>query len=554
MSQTQSQSQSAKTGSNGATGERFDVIIVGAGFAGMYMLYKTRQLGLSAVVLDKAGGVGGTWYWNRYPGARCDVDSIQYSYSFDDELQQEWEWTEYYATQPEILRYANHVADRHDLRRDMRLNTEVVSASFVEGANGKKTGHWVVETKGEHGGRVEGTFVVMGTGCLSTPNKPRIEGLEDFAGEVYHTGFWPHEKVDFTGKRVAVIGTGSSAIQAIPEIAKEAAHLTVFQRTPNYTIPAQNRPLDPKEYEEVRAHYAELRETAKKQPNGLIYDRSPRSALETSEEERRAEFERRWAKGGTNFIASFNDVMMNTEANELAAEFVRGKIREIVKDPKTAEILTPHNIIGCKRLCVDTDYWATYNRANVDLVDVRSDPIERILPEGVKAHGKVFEVDALVLATGFDAMTGTLLGMNIRGRGGLPLKKKWAEGPRNYLGLAVAGFPNMFTVTGPGSPSVLANMIPAIEQHLDWIADCLAYLTEKGLGEIEPVEDAESEWMDHVRVVGEASLRSHCDSWYVGANVPGKPRIFMPYIGSVPEYARRCNEAAAKGYEGFRLA
>ncbi|MBT5416003.1 MAG: NAD(P)/FAD-dependent oxidoreductase, partial [Rhodospirillaceae bacterium] len=324
--------------------------------------------------------------------------------------------------------------------------------------------------------------------------------------------------------------------------------------TPNYTIPAQNRPLDPKEYEEIKARYGELRAEAKKQPNGLIYDRSSRSALETSEEERRAEFERRWAIGGTNFIASFNDVMMNTEANEMAAEFVRGKIREIVKDPKTAEILTPHNIIGCKRLCVDTDYWTTYNRDNVDLVDVSKEPVERIVPEGVKAHGKVFEFDALVLATGFDAMTGTLLRMNIRGRDGLPLKDKWAEGPRNYLGLAVAGFPNMFTVTGPGSPSVLANMIPAIEQHVDWIADCLAYLTEKGVGEIEPVEEAESEWMEHVRVVGEASLRSHCDSWYVGANVPGKPRIFMPYIGSVPEYARRCNEAARKGYEGFRLA
>ena len=550
---TQTASQSAAPRKNGGAGpEQFDVVIVGAGFGGMYMLYKARELGLSAVVLDKASGVGGTWYWNRYPGARCDVDSIQYSYSFDDDLQQEWEWTEYYSTQPEILRYANHVADRYDLRKDIRLNTEVVSATFVEGSNGTKTGHWRLEAA--DGGAIDATYCVMATGCLSTPNKPRIDGLDDFAGGTYHTGFWPHEKVDFTGKRVAVIGTGSSAIQAIPEIAKEAAHMTVFQRTPNYTIPAHNHPLDPEQYKQIKAHYKELREEAKLQPNGLIYKPNPKKAMEVSEAERQAEYERRWAMGGTLFMGAFSDLLASEEANETAAEYVRSKIREIVKDPETADKLSPHNIIGCKRICVDTDYWKTYNRPNVDLVDVSDEPIERILPEGVKAHGKVYEADALVLATGFDAMTGTLLRMNVRGRGGLPLKEKWADGPSNYLGLTVAGFPNMFTVTGPGSPSVFTNMIPAIEQHVDWIADCLAYMSEKDLGEIEPTAEAEAEWVDHVRVVGEASLRSHCDSWYIGANLPGKPRVFMPYIGTVPEYARRCDEAAHKGYEGFRLA
>jgi cation diffusion facilitator CzcD-associated flavoprotein CzcO len=551
MSQTDSRPMAARK--NGAA-DRFDVVIVGAGFAGMYMLHKTRRLGLSAVVLDRAGGVGGTWYWNRYPGARCDVDSIQYSYSFDDNLQQEWEWTEFYATQPEILRYAEHVADRYDLRRDMRFNTEVVSASFVEGANGKRTGHWQVVTKGEHAGRIEATFCVMGTGCLSTPNWPKIEGLHDFAGETYHTGLWPHEKVDFTGKRVAVIGTGSSAIQSIPEIAKEAAHLTVFQRTPNYTIPAHNHPLDPVEYAKTKARYRALREEAKRQPNGLFYDFNPKGALEVSEEERRAEFERRWAVGGTMFVGAYADLMKDRDANETAAEFVRSKIREIVEDPETAETLSPDNVFGCKRLCVDTDYWATYNRPDVELVDVSGEPIERILPGGVRVAGKVYEVDALVLATGFDAMTGAMLNIDIRGRGGLPLREKWAEGPYNYLGLAIAGFPNMFMVAATGSPAVFANVITGIEQHIEWIADCLGYMTEKGLGEIEAEEAAEADWTDHMREVGEVSLRSQCDSWYVGANIPGKPRVFTPYVGTVPDYDARCDEAARKGYEGFRLA
>jgi cation diffusion facilitator CzcD-associated flavoprotein CzcO len=527
--------------------DAFDLVIVGAGFSGLYMLHRARNLGLSAVVLEAADGVGGTWYWNRYPGARCDVESMQYSYQFSDELQQEWDWSERYATQPEILRYANRVADRFDLRRDIRFNARVSAAAFDEAA-----GRWTVRTA--DGARYSAQFCVMGTGCLSLANTPKFRGLETFAGDCYHTGQWPHEDVDFTGRRVAVIGTGSSAIQAIPVIAQQAKQVYVFQRTPNYTIPAHNAPLDPDYRNRIKASYAEFRAKAKAMATGVLYELNLKSALETTPEERRREFEKRWAEGGTTFMGAFTDLLASHEANETAAEFVRGKIREIVKNPKTAELLAPKNVIGCKRLCVDTDYWATFNRPNVMLVDVSGSPIKEMTQKGVAVGGREYEVDAIVFATGFDAMTGALLDIDIRGRGGRALKDKWAAVPRNYLGLAVAGFPNFFTITGPGSPSVFTNMLPAIEQHVDWVTDCLAYIRARNLKAIEASDAAEEAWIAHVAEVGAVSLRSHCDSWYLGANIAGKPRVFTPYIGGVPVYAEKCDEVAARGYEGFVLS
>lgn len=523
----------------------FDVVIVGAGFAGLYMLHQARTLGLRAQVLEAAGGVGGTWYWNRYPGARCDVESMEYSYQFSKELQQEWDWSEVYSPQEEILRYANHVADRFDLRRDIRFNTRVTAATFDDASS-----RWTLET--EDGSRVTARFCVMGTGCLSTTNTP-FKGVENFAGDTYHTGQWPHEGVDFAGRRVGVIGTGSSAIQAIPMIAQEAKHLYVFQRTPNYTVPARNRPLTPEIRDRIKADYAGFRAKAKTMPSGILYEFNPKSAIEVSAEERQREYEKRWQDGGVTFMGAFADLVMNHDANETAAEFVRGKIREIVKDPKIADLLSPRNVIGCKRLCVDTDYWEAFNRPNVTLVDVSKAPIESITPDGVRTGGREYALDALVFATGFDAMTGTLLAMDIRGRGGRKLREAWAEVPRNYLGLTVSGFPNFFIITGPGSPSVFANMMNAIEQHVEWIADCMTYMRGHGIRQIEASAEAESAWVAHVAEVGAVSLRSHCDSWYIGANIAGKPRVFTPYIGPVPDYAKKCEDVAAKGYEGFVL-
>ncbi|WP_119419123.1 flavin-containing monooxygenase [Desertibaculum subflavum] len=540
------QASDNKEAVNGAT-QTVDVVVVGAGFAGMYMLHRLRGMGFTVRVFETGSGVGGTWYWNRYPGARCDVESMQYSFQFSPELQQDWEWTERYAPQPEILAYANHVADRFDLKRDIRFNTRVTAAHYDEG-----TARWTVTT--DQGDRVSAGFVVMATGCLSASNKPGIKGIDSFKGATYHTGHWPHEGVDFSDQRVAVIGTGSSAIQSIPIVAEQAKHLYVFQRTPNYTVPARNRPLDPEYKRAVKADYPAMRARAKTLPAGIDLRINMRSALGVSEEERQQEFERRWAEGGIPFMGSYIDLLLKAEANELAANFVRDKIRAIVKDPKVAELLSPKNVIGCKRLCVDTDYYATFNRPNVTLVDVSETPIEEITPTGLRVAGRDYEVDAIVFATGFDAMTGALLRIDIRGRGGRPLKDKWAEGPRSYLGLTIAGFPNLFTITGPGSPSVLTNMLPSIEQHVEWIADCLAHLRAQGRRELEATVDAEEAWVGHVREVAGVTLRSTCSSWYVGANIPGKPRIFMPYIGGFPAYVQKCQDVVANGYEGFAVA
>jgi cyclohexanone monooxygenase len=524
----------------------YDVIVVGAGFAGLYMLHRLRALGFSVRVYEQGGDVGGTWYWNRYPGARCDVESMQYSYSFSDELQQTWDWSERYAPQPEILRYANHVADRFDLRRDIQFDTRVEAAVYDEAER-----RWSVATS--DGSRTAARFVVLATGCLSNARTPDFKGLASFKGEVYHTGQWPHQEVDFTGKRVGVIGTGSSAIQSVPLIAEEASHLTVFQRTANFSIPARNEALTAQERQRWRADYPEIRRRAREESrNGIVTEIPDRGALDDGDNERRAKYEARWTCGGLTFMAVYNDLALNQAANDTAADFVREKIAEIVHDPEVARLLQPNNHpIGTKRICIDTDYFATFNRPNVTLVDVGINPIEEILPNGLRAGGKVFELDALVLATGFDAMTGSVAKIGIRGRNGVTLNEKWAAGPRTYLGVMSNGFPNLFIITGPGSPSVLSNMIVSIEQHVDWICGCLDYMRDRTLDAIEASQVAEDKWVDHVNEVAHATLYPQANSWYMGANVPGKPRIFMPYIGGVGIYRQICNDVAAKGYEGF---
>jgi cyclohexanone monooxygenase len=524
-----------------------DAVVVGAGFAGLYMLHRLRGLGLSARVFEAGEGIGGTWYWNRYPGARCDVESLDYSYSFSDELQQEWQWTERYAAQPEILTYINHVADRFDLRRDIQLSTRVTSAVFDE-----TTGRWDIRT--DRGDEVSARFCIMATGCLSTTQEAKFPGLETFQGRWYHTGRWPHEGVDFTGQRVGIIGTGSSAIQSIPIIARQATQLVVFQRTPNYSVPAHNAPLDRELERRVKESYADFRRQARESRVGFVMERNDASALAVSKEEREGAYEKHWSRGGLGFSATFADLLTSSEANDTAAEFFRAKIRAIVRDPKVADILCPRDYpLGTKRLCVDTDYYATFNRDNVTLVDLRTSPIEAITPRGLRTAAQEYTFDSLVFAIGFDAMTGALLAIDIRGRAGQALRDKWAAGPRTYLGLTVAGFPNLFMITGPGSPSVLSNMIVSIEQHVDWIADCLTYLRARGLTTIDATVAAEDAWVAHVNEVGHQTLYPRANSWYMGANVPGKPRVFLPYIGGVGTYRQICDDVAAKGYEGFTL-
>ncbi len=532
----------------GQAAETYDVVVVGAGFSGMYMLHRLRGLGFSARVFEQGSGVGGTWYWNRYPGARCDVESMQYSYSFSDELQQEWRWSERYAPQPEILKYANHVADRFDLHGDIQFNTRVESCTFDEDTN-----LWSVTTS--DGKTVTARFVVLATGCLSNARKPDIKGLDSFKGPVYHTGNWPHEPVDFTGLRVGIIGTGSSGIQSIPVIAEQAKHLTVFQRTPNYSIPAQNAPLTDEERRAFQDNYTEIRRFAREDAkNGIYADLPDRGALDDGENERRDRYEARWQRGGLTFMLVYNNLALDKAANDTAADFVRAKIGETVKDAATAKLLQPTTYpIGTKRICIDTDYFETFNRPNVSLVDIKTNPIEEILPQAVRVAGQDHEIDALVLATGFDAMTGSVAKIDIRGRGGLTLNRKWAEGPKTYLGLMSVGFPNLFVITGPGSPSVLSNMIVSIEQHVDWIADCLAWMRGRGLEAMEARQDAEDNWVAHVNEVAHNTLYPQANSWYMGANIPGKPRIFMPYIGGVGVYRQICNDIAAKGYEGFAM-
>ncbi|MEC8890653.1 MAG: NAD(P)/FAD-dependent oxidoreductase [Chloroflexota bacterium] len=527
---------------------QLDALIVGTGFAGMYMLYRLRSLGLKVLAVDEASGVGGTWYWNRYPGARCDVESMEYSYSFSEELQQEWEWSDRYSVQPEILEYANHVADKFNLRSLIRFNSRITSAHYDEDYQS-----WDITTEG--GEIYKAKYCVMATGTLSSVNNPKFDGWESFQGDWYVTGRWPHSNVDFAGKTVGIIGTGSSAVQAIPVIAGQAKHLTVFQRTPNYSIPANNRPLDSQEVSKFKRDYSSTREKARQNRAGIAsMVVGNKSVLEVTEEERVRELEKRWAEGGTNFLAAFNDIGIDEGSNEIVAEFVRSKIRKTVKDPATAALLAPTNTIGCKRLCADTDYYETYNRPNVTLLDVNKTPIVKIVERGVETTEAIYNFDVIIYAIGFDAMTGALLSIDIAGRSGLSLKDKWSEGPKAYLGLTIEGFPNMFTITGPGSPSVLSNMMTSIEQHVDWISRCIDYMEKSGKNEIEALPDFENDWIDHVEETASETLRYSCNSWYVGANIPGKRRIFMPYSGGLDRYTKKCNEVAARGYEGFQLS
>jgi cyclohexanone monooxygenase len=527
-------------------GTTFDAVVVGAGFAGMYMLHRLRGLGFSARVFEAGGGVGGTWYWNRYPGARCDVESMQYSFSFSEELDQEWNWSEKYAPQPEILSYANHIADRFDLRRHIVFDTRVVKATFDEEAS-----CWRIET--DRGDRVSAKFCIMAVGCLSAPNRPAFEGLSDFRGPVYHTGQWPHEGVDFTGLKVGVIGTGSSAIQSIPIIAQQAATLTVFQRTATWSVPAWNEKLTPEYRRAVKADYPSLRAKARARPTGFYFPFNTKPALEAEPADREREYEEAWARGGLPFLGAYGDLLFEKAANDTIADFARAKIRNIVKDPATAELLCPENVFGCKRLCVDTGYFETYNLPHVKLVDVSKSPIERFTADGIEVGGVEYKLDAVVCATGFAAMTGSFDRISITGRNGLTLAEKWRAGPRAYLGIASAGFPNLFMITGPGSPSVLASMIQAIEQHVDWLADCMGHMRDIGAATIEPKVSDEDAWVEHVNDVSTVSLRSTCSSWYVGTNIPGRPRVFMPYIGGFPVYVQKCNEVMNGGFEGFVL-
>jgi cyclohexanone monooxygenase len=527
--------------------DHLDIVIVGAGFAGLYALHRLRSAGFAVRALDAAAGVGGTWYWNRYPGARCDVESMQYSYSFSEALEQEWSWSERYATQPEILAYLEHVADRFELRPDIQLETRVVGAAFEESEH-----RWLIET--DRGERITARFLIMATGCLSTWQVPSFPGLAEFEGEAIHTADWPPDSVDFSGKRVGVIGTGSSGIQAIPMIATQAEHLFVFQRTPTFSVPARNAPLSPAAQEEVKAHYPELRRQARAHPGGYWFPLAESSALAVDDHERRRHYEREWEKGGVQVLLSFDDLLVDPDANATLAEFVRDKIREIVADEEVASLLTPAGFpIGAKRLCVDTDYYRTFNRENVSLVDVAAAPIEAITPTGLCTAADEYELDAIVFATGFDAGTGALLGIDIRGRDGTSLREYWRDGPRSYLGLQVAGFPNLFSLAGPGSPSALTNMVAAIEQHVEWVGDLLEHAREHGFTNIEVDTVAEEGWDDQLRRVAEETIFPRANSWYLGANIPGKPRVFMFYAGGLGSYRDLCDRIAAQGYDGFKM-
>ncbi|KUI01167.1 cyclohexanone monooxygenase [Mycolicibacterium acapulense] len=524
-----------------------DAVVVGAGFAGLYALHKLRSHGLSVRVFEAAPEIGGTWYYNRYPGARCDVESVDYCYSFSTELEQEWDWSEKYATQAEILRYINWVADKLDLRAGITLNTRVVSAVLDE-----DTLRWTVTT--DAGEVVTARFCIMATGPLSAALTPDFPGLDSFAGDLYHTAHWPHDPVDFTGKRVAVIGTGSSGIQSIPIIAEQADRLVVFQRTPNYSVPAGNRPLTDEDRAQIKATYAERRRLSWRSGGGSPHIAHPKLTMEATPEERRAAFEKRWELGGVLFSKTFSDQMIDMAANEEARKFYEEKVRGVINDPDVADLLVPtDHPIGTKRICTDTNYFQTFNKPHVKLVSVRKTPIVSIDASGIKTSDAHYDVDAIVLATGFDAMTGALAKIDIVGRGGERLRDDWADGPRTYLGLGVDGFPNLFLVSGPGAPAVLANMVLHAEAHVNWIADAIGYLDEHGHTAMEATPDAVANWIAELDKRAGATLFPKANSWYMGANVPGKPRGFMLFIGGFGTYLDICNAVADAGYKGFDL-
>jgi len=524
-----------------------DALVVGAGFSGLYALHRLRELGLSVRLVERGGGVGGTWYWNRYPGARCDIESVDYQFSFSDELLDEWEWTERYAAQPEILRYLEFVADRFDLRHDIELETSVTAARYDEEAD-----RWLITTDR---GKYDARFLILAVGNLSSPRRPDFPGLQSFQGERYLTARWPQEPVDLDGKRVGVVGTGSTGIQVVIESARTARALWVFQRTPNYSMPAHNGPLDPAFQREVKRAFAERRRMCELSEAGVPFPAPEHRAYEVSDEERRRMYEEGWARGGINSLSyAFSDFHSDEAANATGAEFTRERIREIVRDPGVAALLSPSHHIGTRRTCVDTGYYEVFNQATVHLVDVRRSPIETITPRGIRTADAEYELDVIVFALGFDAMTGGFLDIDIRGRAGLELCEKWAAGPRTYLGLTVAGFPNLFLVTGPGSPGVLSNMVVSIEQHVDWLAGCIAHMRAEGLDVVEATPDAEEAWVGHVNEIAAGTLYPQATSWYVGANVPGKPRVFMPYVGGCGRYRAECDEIAVDDYRGFRLS
>ena len=529
--------------------ENVDAVIVGAGFSGLYLLHRLRKAGFSTRVFERGGGggVGGTWYWNRYPGARCDVESLQYSYSFDEQLQQEWHWPEKFSAQPDILAYANHVADRFDLKKDIEFNTEVIVGCFDE-----KSSSWKITTSKEE--KVTARFFIMATGCISTTQVPSIKGLNNYKGNTYHTGNWPHEEVNFAGQNIAVIGTGSSGIQSIPVLAEQANNLTVFQRTPNYSIPSQNEPMTNKYEQSWKDVYTARRKEMRYSAHGSLKDLNNVPALSVDQEQRQQLYSERWAIGGTGFLGSFNDLLTNADANYTAAEFVRQQIKKIVEDQETAEILCPTTYpIGTKRICIDTGYFETYNRKNVKLIDISKRPIQRLVSNGIVANEQLYVFDSIIFATGFDAMTGSLFNVDIKGRKGIALRDKWNAGPKTYLGLMSASFPNLFMITGPGSPSVKSNMIMSIEQHVDLVTDTLLRMRSEGLSVVEPELAAENSWVEHVQEVANKTLFPRANSWYMGANIPGKPRLFMPYIGGVGVYREICEEIVADNYRGFKF-
>lgn len=528
-----------------STTKSVDVAVVGAGFSGLYAVKLLRDQGLSLQGFEAGDDVGGTWYWNRYPGARCDIESIYYCYSWDPELAEEWKWSERYASQPEILRYINRVADKHDLRAAFQFNSKVTAATWDE-----STQRWAVQTDG--GENWTAKFVILGVGALSSANIPDIAGLENYQGAVYHTGQWPHEPVDFTGQRVAVIGTGSSGIQAIPMIAEQAKQLTVFQRTPNFTMPAFNAPADEEANAKVVENWQQVRQMLRESSYGMDVPPPTEALLETPADQVRSTFDQKWQEGKlTSLLQSYYDIVRNKEANQIAADYVRDQIRSMVKDPEVAEDLVPQGYaFGTKRPCLDTGYYDTYNRDNVELVNVRKTPIEEITASGIRTCDQERDFDSIVFATGFDAMTGPVLAIDIQGRE-QSIQEKWAEGPVGYLGLQAAGFPNLFTITGPGSPSVLSNVVVSIEQHVEFVRDLIAYMNERGLEVVETTAEAEEEWSAHVQEVAGFTLYPETDSWFMGANIPGKPRVFLPYIGGVGNFRRKCDVIAAEGYTGF---
>lgn len=525
-----------------------DVVIVGAGLAGLYALHRLRHDGFTAKIFEMAEDIGGVWYWNCYPGARCDIEAIQYSYSFSEELQQEWKWSELYPGQPEILRYLNHVADRFDLRKDIQLNTRVTAAIFDE-----NHARWNVQT--DRGERISARFCVMATGCLSIPHIPRIDGLDTFQGNHYHTSRWPRTAVDFKDRRVAVFGTGSSGIQAIPLLAEQAKHLFIFQRTATFSVPARNKPLE-SDYEQCwKSNYTERRKQMLDTITGcLAFDMKDCSAMSVSEDERKEEYEKHWQRGSLNFLGAFNDLLLNQQSNDTAAEFLRGKVREIVRDPTVAEKLIPHGFpLGTKRLALDTNYFDTFNRPNVTLIDLRQEPIEEITSTGIRTHDRNYSFDDIVFATGFDAITGALLQIDIRGRNGKTLRDKWIDRPCTYLGLMTADFPNLLMINGPGSPAVFSNAALSIEQHVNWIADCLIHLRKNQYQMIEPTAQAEDEWSQHIDAVANFTLFPKADTWFNGANIEGKCKVFTPYVGGVSAYRKKCEDIVANDYAGFTL-